>query len=58
MNHLRRLVIVCPLVVLVATVLVGRLTGPAAAAPEPKHRVFEIRTYTTEPGKLPAATER
>jgi hypothetical protein len=32
--------------------LVGRMVGAAAAEAEKKDRVFEIRTYTTEEGKL------
>ena len=37
-----------------AGVSVGRTTVPAAPAPpQPPGRVFELRTYTSPPGKLP-----
>ena len=38
-------------------VAVGRQTRPAAA-PAPAPRVFELRTYTSPPGRLPALHQR
>ena len=38
--------------------LAGRITGNEPVAGEPRIRFFEIRTYTTEPGRLDALNAR
>jgi hypothetical protein len=45
------------LVVMITTVLSAR-TARSNPAADAKQRVFEIRTYTTEPGKLPDLLKR
>ena len=42
--------LICGAVLLVF--VIGRISGLAAAEEQAKNRVFEIRTYTTEEGKL------
>src|SRR3954449_13471640 len=41
-----------------ATLFAGGLAQSAPTAADSKSRVFEIRTYTTEPGKLPDLLKR
>jgi hypothetical protein len=41
-----------------AALLLMNRNSQSLAASEPKQRVFEIRTYTTEPGKLPDLLKR
>lgn len=45
-------------VVCVATLFVVRPARSVLTAGDSKNRVFEIRTYTTEPGKLPDLLKR
>ena len=47
-----------PVALLVVGFAAGRLTGPAAVAHAQGNRVFELRTYTTNEGKLPALQTR
>jgi hypothetical protein len=42
----------------IASFFIGRAAHPVVAGAESKHRVFEMRTYTTEPGKLPDLLKR
>src|SRR5262245_31944254 len=50
--------VVCSLAVAIAGFFIGRTAHSVAAGAEAKHRIFEIRTYTTEPGKLPDLLKR
>jgi hypothetical protein len=52
----RLLVITCPLFVITAIFLLKKVARPVS--PATKQRVFEIRTYYTEPGKLPDLLKR
>ena len=47
-----------PVALLVVGFAAGRLTGPATVAHAQGNRVFELRTYTTNEGKLPALQAR
>jgi hypothetical protein len=44
--------------IVAATFLTGLSARSAPSEPESKTRIFEIRTYTTEPGKLPDLLKR
>ena len=46
------------LTALVAVFVVGRVARPEPTDANARNRVFEIRTYTTEPGKLAALNAR
>ena len=54
----RAILTACSLIAFVATVLIGRLALTEPTGNKENQRVFEIRTYTTEPGKLPALLAR
>ena len=47
-----------PVAFLVVGFAAGRLTGPATVAHAQGNRVFELRTYTTNEGRLPALQKR
>jgi hypothetical protein len=60
MLHHRTKLAVCSLVTFAAVFSIARIARPLQPAPatDKKTRVFEIRTYTTEKGKLPALLKR
>src|SRR5215203_2346862 len=58
MHQNRPLFIVGFCVLIAATFIAGGFAESAPKAAESKTRVFEIRTYTTEPGKLPDLLKR
>lgn len=49
---------VLPLAAIAAIAFLSAHNQSLAAKDDEKHRVFEIRTYTTEPGKLPTLLTR
>jgi hypothetical protein len=57
MPHHRSAVIVA-LIAFALPLIIGGVVHSLAAAPDAKQRVFEIRTYTAEPGKLPDLLKR
>jgi hypothetical protein len=57
MPHHRTATIVA-LIAFAMPFIIGGVVHSLAAGPDAKHRVFEIRTYTTEPGKLPDLLKR
>jgi hypothetical protein len=54
----RMLSVAVPVAFLVIGFAAGRLTGPATVAHAQGNRVFELRTYTTNEGKLPTLQTR
>jgi NIPSNAP len=57
MRHIRNLTVV--IAALFVGILVGWSTSPLGAQPEkPTDHVYELRTYTTHEGRLPALNER
>jgi hypothetical protein len=56
MNHKASYTIVS-LIALTAILLLNR-SAQSVTPPDTKQRIFEIRTYTTEPGKLPDLLKR
>jgi hypothetical protein len=53
----RRPIVIASLIVVLVG-FGGQLARLVASNDEPKHRIFEIRTYTTESGKLPDLLKR
>jgi hypothetical protein len=60
MTSYRLVFVACSLVACAITFFAGRVASPLQPAPatETKPRLFEIRTYTCEKGKLPALLAR
>lgn len=58
MYHNRTILAIVTSILGAAMFLAGRPAQSVLAAGESKTRVFEIRTYTTEPGKLPNLLKR
>jgi hypothetical protein len=52
----RSLLVACPLIAVIAIFFLNKVARPVS--PATKQRVFEIRTYYTEPGKLPDLLKR
>jgi hypothetical protein len=52
----RALLVACPLITVAAVVMMNQIARPVPT--DAKQRVFEIRTYTTEAGKLPDLLKR
>src|SRR6188472_1877869 len=58
MHRNRAILVIVAVVICVATILTGRPVQSVPPTGESKTRIFEIRTYTTEPGKLPDLLKR
>src|SRR5215207_9044761 len=58
MHQNRALLVIGVCVLTATTFMAGGFAESAPKAAESKSRVFEIRTYTTEPGKLPDLLKR
>ena len=56
MFHRRALLIACPIIALTIIASMNQIARPTTT--DAKERVFEIRTYTCEPGKLPDLLKR
>ena len=56
--HQKRAMLVGSFIVFTITLFAVRSAQPVPPMAESKTRVFEIRTYTTEPGKLPDLLKR
>ncbi len=58
MNFNRFTLALCVLGTFLGAFFLGKTSGNAAGDSQPPHRVFEIRTYTAEDGKLDALLTR